>query len=73
MSLPKYLLLSSILISSRWAQFYRIQSFAGGGVPFDENALTAHLAVPTKPVIDQRGGLYVALPSYGIVVRVEAG
>jgi hypothetical protein len=66
-------LLFPILISSGWAQFYTIRTFGGGGEPYNEHALTAHLATPTSLVLDQRGNLYVSLSNYSIVVRVAAG
>jgi uncharacterized protein (TIGR03437 family) len=66
----KRLLLLPILVSGAGAQFYTIQTFAGGGMPYDENALTAHLHTPVSPVLDQQGNLYVSLVNYHIVVRI---
>jgi uncharacterized protein (TIGR03437 family) len=61
-----------VFASPVWGQFYTSQTFAGGGFPYDENALTAHLSYPRGPVLDAQGALYVSLAS-SIVVRVAGG
>src|SRR5260370_39521578 len=73
MSFSKCLSLFSILTTGGFAQSYTVQTFAGGGEPYNENALTAHLSTPTNLVRDQRGDLYVSLNNYSIVVRIQAG
>jgi uncharacterized protein (TIGR03437 family) len=73
MPLPKCLFIIPILAIPACAQFYSIQKFAGGGAPFDESALTADFGLPSHPVVDTQGNLYVSLSNELIVVRVTAG
>ena len=65
--------LLALFFSQGLAQSYISQTFAGGGIPDDENALTAHLSMPAYPVVDAQGGLYVSLEAASIVVRVAGG
>jgi len=52
-------------------QNYTIQTFAGGGVPQNIAAVSASLGAVTGIATDASGNVYIALPTYAAVVRMD--
>jgi len=54
-----------------YGQNYTIQSFAGGGVPQNIAAVSASLGAVTGIATDVSGNVYIALPTYSAVVKMD--
>ncbi len=52
-------------------QNYTIQTFAGGGVPQNIAAVSASLGTVTGIATDASGNVYIALPTYSAVVKMD--
>src|SRR5579871_5935834 len=52
-------------------QNYTIQTFAGGGVPQNIAAVSASLGAVTGIATDSVGNVYIALPNYSAVVKMD--
>ncbi len=66
---PVLLVVAFAAIAS--AQNYTIQTFAGGGVPQNIAAVSASLGSVTGIATDSVGNVYIALPTYSAVVKMD--
>ena len=56
-----------------YARLYRVQTFAGGGLPQNIPASTANIGHPSAVATDGFGNVFIALTDYSIVVKVDSG
>src|SRR5579872_3039283 len=66
------MLLAVAFAAAALGQNYTIQTFAGGGVPQNIAAVSASLGTVTGIAADSAGNVYIALPTYSAVVKMDA-
>jgi hypothetical protein len=69
----QFLAVLSLTVSScAFGQTYTVTTLAGGGLPENSPGTSAGLGVVSATAVDAGGNVFMALPNYNIVVRLDA-